>query len=61
MGVETVDLPIADTPSGLTPQWLTRALRVGGHLDGSSRVVSAAVEMIGTGQMSRNARIHLTC
>ncbi|HEY5025912.1 MAG TPA: phosphotransferase [Acidimicrobiales bacterium] len=43
-------IPIADTPEGLTPSWLTAALTASRVLDGA-RVVDVTFHPIGTGQM----------
>ena len=52
------DLPIAETPEALTPDWLTDALTAGGHLDGA-RVVEATSRPLGTGQMCDSFRVAL--
>lgn len=49
-----------DATGVLTPQWLTEALRRGGHLGPHLEVSGVATETIGTGQMSDSLRIHLT-
>ena len=52
-------LSIADTPEALTPEWLTAALTASGTLAGA-RVVTAAPEPLGTGQMCDSVRIRLS-
>ena len=50
------DVMIADTPEALTADWLTDALRAGGHLDGAS-VVEVTARPLGTGQMCDSVRL----
>ena len=59
MQVPIVDVP--EGPRGLTPAWLTLALRRGGTIDADSRVETARVEVIGTdrGIGGLVARVHL--
>ncbi len=51
--------PLAESPDQLTPGWLTDALRHAGVIDGDSTVNAVKTELIGTGQMSDSARLHL--
>jgi aminoglycoside/choline kinase family phosphotransferase len=51
-------LPIADTPAGLEPGWLTEALRAGGVL-GAETVTAVQLTPVGTGQMCDSARLAL--
>ena len=59
MQVQIADVP--EGPRGLTPAWLTLALRRGGTLDDNGRVESARVEVIGAdrGIGGLVARVHL--
>lgn len=52
-------LPVAETPDQLTPEWLTSALRFGVVLTSQSEVTAVKADLIGTGQMSDSARLHL--
>ena len=49
-------------PQGLTPEWLTDALRVVGEIDGDVRVREVDARQVGdgTGMMSELALLHLT-
>ncbi len=51
-------LPIADTPSGLTAEWLTRALRSAGRI-GDEQVTDVTLRPLGTGQMSDSLQVVL--
>jgi hypothetical protein len=52
-------IPIADTPTALTPDWLTRALQHAGVLE-DAVVTAAQLTPVGTGQMCDSARLSLT-
>ncbi len=52
-------LTIADTPSALTPAWLTRALAQDGAAD-EVTVTDVAITPVGTGQMCDSVRLRLT-
>ncbi len=52
----TADLPIADAPDALTPEWLTAALRGAGVLDDAT-VTATSLTPVGTGQMCDSVRI----
>jgi aminoglycoside/choline kinase family phosphotransferase len=51
-------IPIADTPTALSPSWLTSALTASRVLDGG-RVVDATFHPIGTGQMCDCVRLEV--
>ncbi len=53
------DLPIADEPELLTPEWLTAALRAGGTLAADGAVTAAGRAPLGTGQMCDSWRVEL--
>ena len=52
----SLDVPVVDDPSGLTPAWLTHALRSAGH---DATVHAVTVEPVGTGQMGSSFRLTL--
>ncbi len=52
----SLDVPVVDDPSDLTPAWLTHALRSAGH---DATVHAVTVEPVGTGQMGSSFRLTL--
>ncbi len=56
----TAALPHPDHPDGLTPAWLTAALRDSGRLEAGTAVTAVEVTSVGTGQMSDSLRLRLS-
>jgi hypothetical protein len=53
------DLPIVDTPTGLTVEWVDAALHGAGWIDARDKVTTVRLSPVGTGQMCDCVRIEL--